>query len=106
MVTNRRLIDTSGADFYPTPAWATHALLCNEPFVGIVWECACGDGAMSEVLKTKYDVISTDLYDRGYGEPEQDFLTTTKQCDNVITNPPFKLAEDFLRVALQQSDKK
>lgn len=100
------MIDTSGADFYPTPTWATHALIDNEPFVGSVWECACGDGSMSEVLKTRYDVISTDLYDRGYGKSEQDFLTTTEQCDNIITNPPFKLAEDFLKVALRQSDKK
>lgn len=65
----KRFADLDGPDFYPTPAWATYALIDNERFTGDIWEPACGDGAMSEVLaRTGNTVISSDLYDRGYGE--------------------------------------
>ena len=63
-VQNRREKD----DFYPTPTFATQSLLDREKFIGNVWECACGTGKMSEVIKSNgYDVISSDLVNRGYG---------------------------------------
>ena len=77
--TARRYADLEGPDYYPTPNWATFALIENEKFEGQIWECACGDGAMSEVLKkTGNPVVSSDLYDRGYGETGHDFLTTSR----------------------------
>ncbi len=48
--TMKRVADVDGPDFYPTPRWATHALIDNERFSGDIWECACGDGEMSCVL--------------------------------------------------------
>jgi hypothetical protein len=63
--TTKRFADLDGPDFYPTPRWATFALIENERFRGGIWECACGDGAMSEVLsKTGNAAASSDLYDR------------------------------------------
>lgn len=41
----------AGFDFYPTPPYAVKELLKRENFNGNIWECACGDGAVSEVLK-------------------------------------------------------
>ena len=83
-------------DFYPTPEFATQSLLDREKFIGQVYECACGTGQMSEVIKKNgYDVISSDLFNRGYGETGIDFLKTDKIYDNIITNPPFKLGQDF-----------
>jgi hypothetical protein len=38
-------------DFFSTSRWATFALIDNEKFTGDIWECACGDGTMSKVLK-------------------------------------------------------
>jgi len=65
--TMKRFADLDGPDFFPTPAWATHALIDNEKFIGDIWESACGNGAMSNVLEhTGQRVISTDLYDRGF----------------------------------------
>ena len=83
-------------DFYPTPIFATQSLLDREKFIGGVWECACGTGKMSEVIKENgYEVFSSDLVDRGYGETGLDFLQSNKKVDNIITNPPFKLGQDF-----------
>lgn len=99
--TLKRVADIDGPDFYPTPAWATVALIENEPFKGSIWECACGDGAMSQVLsRTGSDVYSSDLYDRGFGEVGIDFRTARRVSENIVTNPPFNAAEDFVRSGL------
>src|SRR5262245_24374766 len=43
--TLKRFADLDGPDFFPTPEWATLALMDNESFEGLIWEPACGDGA-------------------------------------------------------------
>ena len=94
-------------DFYPTPPEATYALLEREKFQGEVWECACGDGAISKILKEKkYNVYSSDLINRGYGETGIDFLKTFRKTDNIITNPPFKLGTEFVYQACHLASKK
>ena len=73
--TMKRFADLDGPDFFPTPRRATFALIENEKFNGEIWECACGDGTMSRVLKEAgQPVRSTDLYDRGFDEAGVDFL--------------------------------
>tara|TARA_R100000664_G_C2756460_1_gene144354 strand:- start:2550 stop:3314 length:765 start_codon:yes stop_codon:yes gene_type:complete len=70
-----------------------------------IWECSCGDGQISKQLEQRgFKVISTDLNDYGYGVTGVDFLKTTKQnIDCIITNPPYRLAEQFIDHALKQS---
>src|SRR5579883_3366705 len=105
--TVKRLADLEGPDFFPTPAWATFALIDNEKFDRDIWECACGDGAMSRVLeKTGLPVRSTDLYDRGYGEAGHDFLQPRFTATNIVTNPPYNCAEAFVATGLSHSRKK
>lgn len=105
--TLKRSADLGGPDFYPTPKWATYALIDNERFDGDIWECACGDGAMTEVLaETGSKVDSSDLYDRGFGEIGHDFLSTQRHRQNIITNPPFNSAEGFVETALRQAQAK
>lgn len=89
-------------DFYATPHVCTEALLAVESFPGPVWEPACGDGAISTVLERHgYEVVSTDLVDRGYGKARRDFLMETDlAAPSVVTNPPFKLADEFALHAL------
>jgi hypothetical protein len=94
-------------DFYPTPPHVTEDLFMKESFPGTIWECACGDGAMSKIIEHHSNlVMSSDLIDRGYGETGIDFLTTNRKCDNIITNPPFKLAEKFAYHAMDCATKK
>ena len=91
-------------DYYPSPPEAVEALLSVETFTGQIWENACGDGAISKVLLAHgHDVLSTDLVYRGFGEAPHDFLTSPYTSVNVITNPPFKLAEEFVRLSLQRT---
>jgi hypothetical protein len=105
--TTKRFADLSGPDFFPTPAWATFALIENEKFEGDIWECACGDGAMSKVLaQTGRPVFSSDLYDRGYGEAGIDFLNPSRVADNIVTNPPYNSAEGFVVSGVQHARRK
>lgn len=105
--TLKRFADLSGPDFFPTPRWATFALVENELFQGGIWESACGNGAMSRVLeKTGLRVRSSDLYDRGYGEVGVDFLSATTLADNIVTNPPYNSAEGFVESGLRNARRK
>ncbi|ARK07464.1 hypothetical protein LAV_00064 [Sphingobium phage Lacusarx] len=105
-------------DFYPTPPENVDCLLEHISFHQLVWEPACGNGAISKRLgQFGHTVISTDLNDQGYGEPGKDFLTATglpmiKSYGEdapyvapraIITNPPYAdgLAEKFCRHAIK-----
>jgi len=99
-------------DFYPTHPVITQMLLDREELDGTIWEPACGRGDMSKVLIGRgYDVLSTDLIDRGYGEGGIDFLDDDQisrfgQFDNIVTNPPFTFALDFVLQAKKIARKK
>lgn len=109
MPTNRRLASYKSEDFYPTPAWATHALMETEKFYrgDTTWEPACGDGSMVKVLQGYFekDLIISDINPRGCYDSEKyknDFLYgyNPLEVDNIITNPPFNLAEEFIERGL------
>lgn len=103
----KRFADLDGPDFFPTPAWATFALIDNERFEGEIWEPACGDGSMARVLeRTGCPIIATDLYDRGYGEPGHDFLKPSRTTDNIVTNPPYNSAEGFVQSGVTHARRK
>lgn len=91
-------------DYYATEPKAVELLLAEETFSPVIWECACGEGHLSKVLKEHgYEVISTDLIYRGYGDPEPlNFLEETLLDfeGDIITNPPYKYALDFVKQAL------
>ena len=90
-------------DFYPTPKYAVKELLKREVFNGNIWECACGEGDISEVfLKKGFDVKSTDLIDRGFGEVGN-FFEIDFVADNIVTNPPYKHALEFVNEAKKKS---
>ena len=92
-------------DFYATEPKALELLLLLEHFDKSIpiWECACGMGHLSNVLiKHNYQVRSSDLIDRGFGESGIDFLAidNLEWNGNIITNPPFVYAQEFLEKAL------
>ena len=108
----RHSLAVRGDDFYQTPRCAVDALLRHEPLLQggpLVWEPACGLGAISEpLIEAGCTVVSTDLVQRGYGLlGGVDFLTETAPMLGariIVTNPPFKLADEFIRHGLQLCD--
>lgn len=112
-------------DFFPTPPWATRALcerLAVEGFelaVQTAWDPACGAGDMQRALAEAFgQALASDVHDYGddwrgagglYGvcdylipEARPDWLRRAR-IDWIITNPPFRLAEDFVRLALVEA---
>src|SRR5262245_14274188 len=58
------------------------------------------------VARPGCSVLSSDLYDRGYGETGLDFLNTTRTADNVVTNPPYNCAEGFVASGVKHANRK
>ena len=103
-VMSQRIEPRDSPDDFPTPPWATRALM--EHVIGThqvstlsCLEPACGAGHMVKPLNEYFqEVRYADAFDYGFG-PIQDFLSLpfeTNAVDWVITNPPFRLAEQFV----------
>ena len=113
-VVARRHEPQNSLDDFPTPPWATRALMehvikPSEFGHGInrasVWEPACGRGFMSRPLGEYFlSVMSTDIEDYDWKGQSGlcDFTSGSFRPSNiewVITNPPFKRADAFIHEA-------
>lgn len=94
-------------DRYYTEPWVTQALLDAVKFRGLIWEPAAGRGDMADVLVANgYKVMVSDIVGADQGcmnAARADFLTHPSLGDatfSVVTNPPYTLAEKFVRKAL------
>lgn len=96
-----------GDDFYQTPPVAVHALLKVEPLPSHLWEPAAGHGAITNVLRSAgHVVLASDLidYNTPWQLPGRDFFLEVRSpagCGAIITNPPYKLATEFIRHGLK-----
>jgi hypothetical protein len=99
-----------GNDLYETPPEATRALLKVEALPRYIWEPACGRGAIvNELRGAGHQVVASDAVD--YGIPITapgywgiDFLqerTAPARTEMILTNPPYRLAAQFVRHALE-----
>lgn len=93
-------------DWYIEPVEAVEALLRAERFSGASWDPACGIGTIPLAMESEgHDALGSDLADRTEGAyPIHDFLGDQRgprvTPDNVVCNPPFKLARQFVDKAL------
>jgi hypothetical protein len=113
-IQKRHNLADRGNDLYESPSEAVHALLDLErsgeidSFPQNIWEPACGPGSIVRVLRgAGYTVTATDLVDYGArkcleSQSGVDFLMEGQMIGEtkaIITNPPYKLANDFVRHA-------
>ena len=101
-------------DDFPTPPWATRAL-CEwlvdggfEPAEHLCREPAANRGHMVKPLLEYFGaVLASDVFDYGAGYPQRDYLfgpvSDLSKVDWTITNPPFRLAEEFIARASENS---
>jgi hypothetical protein len=98
-----------GDDLYQTPPEATVALLRAENLPHRIWEPACGPGSIVRVLRAAgHEVFATDLVDYGWAQDHSgwDFLFPAADAPEVgaiVTNPPFKLAGEFVERSLERA---
>lgn len=92
------------SDYYPTPSEVTQALIdfLEIPKDKTIWEPACGTGHMSQVFKNNgYKTVSSDINENVVADFICDFTTEfyDHEADWIITNPPFSIADKFIRSA-------
>ena len=113
-VMQQRIEPHDSLDDFPTPPWATRALCewlqrhsartlsdltCREP--------AANRGHMVRPLREYFSAVeASDVHDYGAGFPVFDFIGMgiPERVDWTITNPPFRLAEEFITRALDTSE--
>lgn len=92
-------------DFYATDSYSIAKMADKLKEIGVskdIWECACGMGHLSKpLIELGYNVFSTDLVDRGFGEKENFLKSNRKWQGDIITNPPFKHAIAFVDKAME-----
>ena len=107
-----RVAPRDGLDDFPTPCWATRALLRHlDPdlfafFDMTVREPAANRGYMVRPLAEAFgNVEASDIHDYGAGFPVRDCLAgpLPDMVDWTITNPPFVLADKFIARAAETS---
>lgn len=91
-------------DYYATDPKAIKLLMEKESFSNNIWECAVGEGHLAEYLiNNGYSVKCSDIVDRGFINTEVlDFLTYGEKWNgDIITNPPYKYALDFVKKSIE-----
>jgi hypothetical protein len=103
----RQSYERAKHDYYREPRWLIDRFLAGEPFTGQVRDPAAGGGTIiSACLDHGLDAVGSDLVDRGFKCEIRDFFTITGPVDNVFSNPPYGLAEEFARHALAITERK
>jgi hypothetical protein len=94
-------------DHYATPTWCTQVIL---PFIhsgSVIWEPACGSGAMSRVLSTLFPTIASDV-EPGPEHVPLDFFACSvppnldgRVANVIVTNPPYDVSQKFVEHAVE-----
>ena len=96
--------DRSLNDFYATPPLAVNHLLEVEKFNKNIWEPACGMNHIVNELRDKgYNVRCSDIEKMVDDSTIEiiDFLLYNEHWNgDIVTNPPFKYAKEFIEKAL------
>jgi hypothetical protein len=91
-------------EHYVEPTWCSQRLFEVERFQGTIVDPAAGWGRIViEALKAGYCAAGFDLVDRGWDSTRTplDFFTVTERYDNIVTNPPFDCAPEFIAHAVE-----
>lgn len=93
--------DREQYDFYATEPKAVELLLDEEQFQKDTLEPCCGMNHITDVLKNEgYQVTTSDLINRGVGAEVKDFFDYESWGGDIITNPPYSKALEFVQHSL------
>lgn len=89
-------------DYYATEPKAIEWLMTLENLNSNIWECAVGGGHLADVLiQHGYNVKCSDIVKRCNYSEIIDFLETDVKYDgDIVTNPPYKFAKEFIEKAI------
>ena len=94
-------------DWYVEGPECVRSLFNAVQFTGPIHDPCCGGGNIPKVAQDYgYVATGSDLVDRGYGRGGIDFLIDHTPRINIVSNPPYKLGEEFLWHALTVTERK
>jgi hypothetical protein len=109
-VMQRRNEPHDSLDYFPTPPWGTRALcewLSERGDISQLsaWEPACGEGHMARPMAEYFKFVhASDVHNYGFGAIEDFLWPTHRRADWIISNPPFRLGEQFAETAVERSE--
>jgi len=106
---NARIFAREQSDHYVEPTWTSARLFQVEKFEGSIVDPACGWGTIViEARRAGYNAAGSDIVDRGFDSTRtpSDFLASTTVFDNIVTNPPFDIAPQFITHAVKHTRRK
>lgn len=89
-------------DWYVEETWNVARLFERVPFDGRIHDPCCGMGTIvKEAMRRGFKASGSDIADRGYQFAVGDFFGSTTKHDNIVTNPPYKIALSVIEHALR-----
>lgn len=100
-------------DWYVEPAWTVEALAEREPFHGTILDPCAGQGTIPAVFAARgHRALAGDIVDRGYPDTiDADWFDLSgfwreRVFDNIVSNPPYGRATEFIELALARARRK
>lgn len=94
--------DRESHEHYVEPEWCSRRLFDVEKFEGPIWDPACGFGRIVESARNAGLAASgSDIISRASDYGSLDFFTSLESACNIISNPPFNIAREFILHALK-----
>lgn len=95
-------------DWYVEPEWCSRRLFDEEPFRGPIWDPSCGLGRIVQSARgAGHDAFGTDIVQRSrYCAETDDFLSSHRVSQNIVSNPPFGIADEYAKHALVKTGSK
>jgi hypothetical protein len=89
-------------DWYVEPSWLSERLFATVPFITEILDPACGCGRIVQAARRAHlSAMGADIVDRGLpGTIVSDFFEWREPVGNIVCNPPFAVAEQFVAHAL------
>lgn len=94
------------SDYYVEPRWCIRSLIEKVNFNGSIHDPACGGGTIpKEFIEKGFLASGADKKDRGYGITI-DFFKDTNVYENIVSNPPYRLSEEFIKKGLRSANER
>lgn len=104
---NAHVWDRADDEWYVEPEWCSERLFAVESFSGDIYDPCCGMGRIPlAAMRAGLRALGSDIVHRGWDTTPQNFFLHHSRHKNIVCNPPFDIAPEFAKHALQVATRK